>query len=72
MRSLVLLTTLSVLAPGSPQDFGELVGMHVGCFMDNPQSPDLQQRLPGLLNTVALCTQACKIKYFKYAGKGKL
>ena len=63
---LILVTYLSVSL--QQEDMEHLIDMHVGCFMDSPQARDLEKRLSGSLNTVEMCTKACRQLYFKYAG----
>ena len=66
IQVLILVTYLSVSL--QQEDMEHLIDMHVGCFMDSPQARDLEKRLSGTLNTVEMCTKACRQLYFKYAG----
>ena len=62
--SVFLTTPLFVLG----QDFGDLIGMHVGCFLDNKETRDLEFQVPGQPNTIQLCIKECKKNFYLYAG----
>ena len=51
------------------QFFGDLIGLHVGCFLDNKETRDLEFQVPGQPNTNQLCIQECKKNFYMYAGK---